>query len=189
MARRIEPIDRIGQRGRIKTFLHQLDLALLEGTGDGDLLRRDAHGYFTFVDRIGDTFRWKGENVATSEVAEALGVVSGIQEANVYGVHVPGQDGRAGMAALVTDPAFDINKLALGLAGNLAPFARPVFIRLLPALEITGTFKQRKVELVKDGFDPGAINDPLYWFNPTSARYEPLTPDDYAAIVSGTAKI
>ena len=73
----------------------------------GDLMQRDEHGYFYFVDRIGDTFRWKGENVATSEVAEALGVVPGIQEANVYGVAVPGEEGRAGMAALVVEPDFD----------------------------------------------------------------------------------
>ena len=63
-------------------------------------MRRDEHGYFYFVDRIGDTFRWKGENVATSEVAEALSAIPGIQEANVYGVKIPGADGRAGMAAL-----------------------------------------------------------------------------------------
>ncbi len=69
----------------------------------GDLMRRDEHGYFYFVDRIGDTFRWKGENVATSEVAEALSTVPGIREVNVYGVSVPGADGRAGMAALVVD--------------------------------------------------------------------------------------
>ena len=78
----------------------------------GDLMRRDEHGYFYFVDRIGDTFRWKGENVATSEVAEALSAIPGIKEANVYGVKVPGADGRAGMAALVVDGGFDITGLA-----------------------------------------------------------------------------
>ncbi len=136
----------------------------------GDLMRRDAQGYFYFVDRIGDTFRWKGENIATSEVSEALSVIPGIKEANVYGVAVPGMDGRAGMAALVTGTGFDIAKLADALSGNLPSYARPVFIRLLPELEITGTFKQRKVELVKDGFDPAAIADPLYWFDPARGR-------------------
>jgi fatty-acyl-CoA synthase len=155
----------------------------------GDLMRRDRHGYFYFVDRIGDTFRWKGENVATSEVAEALGVVPGIAEANVYGVAVPGQDGRAGMAALVVAPDFDPATLPAALAGNLPAYARPVFLRLKPEMEITGTFKQRKVELVKEGFDPAAIADPLYWHNPASGRYEHLDAAAYRDIVSGSAKL
>jgi fatty-acyl-CoA synthase len=153
----------------------------------GDLMRRDAHGYFYFVDRVGDTFRWKGENVATSEVAEALGVVPGIAEANVYGVSVPGQDGRAGMAALVAMPGFDPTYLADKLA--LPAYARPIFLRLAPAMEITGTFKQRKVELVKEGFDPGAIADPLYWHNPASGRYERLDAAAYDTIVAGRVKL
>jgi fatty-acyl-CoA synthase len=155
----------------------------------GDLMRRDHNGYYYFVDRIGDTFRWKGENVATSEVSEALGVVPGIKEANVYGVNVPGADGRAGMAALVTDVLFDPAKLAAALAGNLPAYARPVFLRLLPELEITGTFKQRKVELVQEGFDPAAIKDPLYWLDPATGQYEKLTPDVFAKIASGAVKL
>jgi fatty-acyl-CoA synthase len=155
----------------------------------GDLMRRDAHGYFYFIDRIGDTFRWKGENVATSEVAEALGVITGIREANVYGVNVPGMDGRAGMAALVVAPGFEIAKLAQALAGRLPNYARPVFVRLLPAIEITGTFKHRKLELVRDGFDPDHVRDPLYWFESETGRYEPVTRDVYQAIVSGKAKL
>jgi fatty-acyl-CoA synthase len=163
-------------------------------TGDrwfrtGDLMKRDTNGYFYFVDRIGDTFRWKGENVATSEVSEALGVVPGVKEANVYGVSVPGQDGRAGMAALVTGSGFDVAVLAGALASNLPPYARPVFVRLLPELEITGTFKQRKVELVKDGFDPAAIRDPLYWFDSARRQYVPLTATDYAGVIAGTVKL
>jgi len=154
----------------------------------GDLMRRDAHGYFYFVDRIGDTFRWKGENVATSEVAEALGVVPGIAEANVYGVAVPGQDGRAGMAALVVAPTFDPATLKDTLKDNLPAYARPMFLRLKPEMEITGTFKQRKIELVKEGFDPSAIADPLYWYNATSERYERLDAAAYADIVSGRVK-
>jgi fatty-acyl-CoA synthase len=155
----------------------------------GDLMRRDAQGYFYFVDRIGDTFRWKGENVATSEVAEALGVITGIKESIVYGVVVPGTDGRAGMAALVTTPGFDISKLAAELSTALPAYARPVFIRLLPEIEVTGTFKQRKVDLVKAGFDPNKIRDPIYWFDPETARYEPLTPEVYAAIASGRTRL
>jgi fatty-acyl-CoA synthase len=155
----------------------------------GDLMRRDAHGYFYFVDRIGDTFRWKGENVATSEVSEVLGIFPGVKEANVYGVTVPGMDGRAGMAAVVTGAGFDIAGLAMALSANLPPYARPVFVRLLPELETTGTFKQRKVDLVKEGFDPYTIHDPLYWLDPGAGQYVPLTRADYAAILSGGVKI
>src|SRR5204862_3581017 len=78
----------------------------------GDLMRRDAHGYFYFVDRTGDTFRWKGENVATGEVGEVLAAVRGVREANVYGVTIPGLDGRAGMAALVADGDFSLDDLS-----------------------------------------------------------------------------
>jgi fatty-acyl-CoA synthase len=155
----------------------------------GDLMRRDAHSYFYFVDRIGDTYRWKGENVATSEVTEALSSVPGIREANVYGVTVPGMDGRAGMAALVVDGGFDIAGLAHHLAGKLPPYARPVFLRLQPEIEVTGTFKQRKVELVKEGFDPGTLPNPLFWLNPASGFYEKLTPARYAEIVEDRVKL
>jgi fatty-acyl-CoA synthase len=155
----------------------------------GDLLRSDRHGYYYFVDRVGDTYRWKGENVATSEVSEALSVVPGVQEVNVYGVSVPGADGRAGMAALVATQGFDPATLGEKIAGHLAPFARPIFLRLRPEMEITGTFKLKKADLVKDGFDPSRIDDPLYWFNPARARYEPLTHEVYAGIAAGRVKI
>jgi fatty-acyl-CoA synthase len=155
----------------------------------GDLMRRDAHGYFYFVDRIGDTYRWKGENVATSEVTEALSAMPGIREANVYGVTVPGMDGRAGMAALVVDGAFDVRALAQRLAGKLPHYAQPVFLRLQPRIEVTGTFKQRKVELVKEGFDPAALPNPIYWLNPDRGLYERLTPEGYARIVEDRVKL
>ncbi len=155
----------------------------------GDLMRRDAHGYFYFVDRIGDTFRWKGENVATSEVAEALSVIPGIKEANVYGVAVPGMDGRAGMAALVVDGTLDIAHLAKRLEGRLPPYARPVFLRLQPQIEVTGTFKQRKIEMVREGFDPSAIPNPIFWLNPASGQYEILTPERYADIIADRVKL
>jgi fatty-acyl-CoA synthase len=152
----------------------------------GDLLKQDRDGYFYFVDRLGDTYRWKGENVATSEVAEALSAVPGIAEVNVYVVDVPGCDGRAGMAAVVAKNGFDPEGLAQRI--GLPPYARPLFLRLRPALEITGTFKLKKAELVKQGFDPAVIPDPLYWFDPAAARYRPLTPQAHAAIVAGQVK-
>ncbi|MGH6828937.1 MAG: long-chain-acyl-CoA synthetase [Rhizomicrobium sp.] len=155
----------------------------------GDLMRRDAHGYFYFVDRIGDTFRWKGENVATSEVAEALSAIPGIREVNVYGVGMQGADGRAGMAALVVDGSFDIKALGPRLEAHLAPYARPVFIRLKPEIVVTGTFKQRKLELVRDGFDPRTITDPLYWLNPSTRHYEKLDLGHYDDIAQGRVKL
>jgi fatty-acyl-CoA synthase len=154
----------------------------------GDLMRRDAQGYFYFVDRIGDTFRWKGENVSTGEVGEALAAAPGILEANVYGVAVPGVDGRAGMAALVVDGDFNLDALPVQLKGRLAPYARPIFLRLSPHIDVTGTFKQRKVDLVREGFDPAAIADPLYFLDPASGKYERLTPERYADIVDGRVK-
>jgi fatty-acyl-CoA synthase len=155
----------------------------------GDLMRRDRHGYFYFVDRIGDTFRWKGENVATSEVAEALGAVRGVLEANVYGVAVPNCDGRAGMAALVADSTFEVSGLAETLARSLAGYARPLFLRLQAQIAVTGTFKQRKVDLVRDGFDPTEISDALYWLNAETGRYEGLDTSRYADIVAGRVRL
>jgi fatty-acyl-CoA synthase len=140
----------------------------------GDLLRLDEEGFFYFVDRIGDTFRWKGENVATSEVAEVISCVAGIEEANIYGVEIPGTDGRAGMAALVTNADFDIQVLDRVVEEGLASYARPIFIRILPQMEITGTFKHRKVDLVREGFNPGKLPDRLYFRDPEKGRYVPL---------------
>lgn len=155
----------------------------------GDLLRMDADGFYYFVDRIGDTFRWKGENVATSEVAEVIGVDPGVEEANVYGVAIPGQDGRAGMAALVVNDAFDLERLAEALNRDLAPYARPLFLRLLPQMEITGTFKHRKVDLVRDGFDPRGLADPIYFRDPASGRYVPLDAATCDAIAAGRVRV
>lgn len=155
----------------------------------GDLMRRDRHGYFYFVDRIGDTFRWKGENVATGEVGEALAAVPGIREANVYGVPVPGHDGRAGMAAIVVDGDFSMAMLAAFLAARLPAYARPLFLRLSGAIDVTGTFKQRKIDLVRDGFDPAAVADPVYWLDPERGGYELLTPARHADIIQGRVKL
>lgn len=153
----------------------------------GDLLRMDADDYFYFVDRIGDTFRWKGENVSTSEVAEVLSVCPGVKEANVYGVAVPEQDGRAGMAALVVQEGFDPAPLAERCTRELPAYARPIFLRLLPQIEVTGTFKHRKVELVKEGFDPAAIPDPLYFLD--GERYVPLDAALHARILRGEQRL
>ena len=150
----------------------------------GDLMTRDRDGYFYFVDRVGDTFRWKGENVSTTEVASALLAAPGIKEALVYGVAVPHQDGRAGMAALVVDEAFDLAGLRGRLETALPGYAQPLFLRLTPALATTGTFKPRKLDLIAEGFDPAAGADRLF-FHDRESGFIPLTPALHDRIQAG----
>jgi fatty-acyl-CoA synthase len=130
----------------------------------GDLMRKDAKGYFYFVDRIGDTFRWKGENVATSEVSEAITRCPGVIEATVYGVAIPATDGRAGMAALVVTDDFDLAALRRHLAESLPDYGRPLFLRIRAELETTATFKHKKDDLARAGYDPAGTEDAI-WFN------------------------
>jgi fatty-acyl-CoA synthase len=151
----------------------------------GDLMRKDAHGFFYFIDRIGDTFRWKGENVATSEVAEALCAFPGVRHANVYGVAIPGADGRAGMAALVTGQELDVSALRKHLISRLPRYARPLFLRLLDDIEVTGTFKYSKIGLVREGYDPAAVNDMIYFDNPESNGFARLDDALYNRIQRG----
>lgn len=137
----------------------------------GDLMRRDRDGYFYFVDRIGDTFRWKGENVATSEVSEAISPYPGIEVANVYGVTVPGHDGRAGMVALTVDEDFDLVDFAAHVVDTLPPHARPLFLRLRDDVAMTGTFKLKKSDLVAEGCDPSNTRDPLFLLDVPGRRW------------------
>ena len=156
----------------------------------GDLMRRDADGYFFFIDRVGDTFRWKGENVATSQVGETITGYPAVKDATVYGVQVPGTEGRAGMASIVVDAADALDPQALWayLAARLPGYAVPVFVRLAPRLDLTGTFKQRKLDLVADGFDPGRIADPLLYSDPTARTYRRLDAAAFAAIGAGRVR-
>jgi fatty-acyl-CoA synthase len=128
----------------------------------GDLMRKDEAGFFYFVDRIGDTFRWKGENVSTTEVAAAIRGFAGVVEAIVFGVTITGHEGRAGMAAITTDARFDIDRFSAHLAAVLPSYARPLFLRCCQTLDSTGTYKLTKARLVQDGFLAGG--DPI-WFN------------------------
>ena len=155
----------------------------------GDLMRRDAGGFYYFVDRVGETYRWKGENVSTAEVLTALTAIPGVQEGVVFGVTVPGADGRAGMAALVVDRQFDLKAFRRSVRGRLPAYARPVFLRLLPALESTGTFKPRKQDLVRSGFDPGQVSDPLYVDDPRASAYVPIDAALYAEISAGRVRL
>ena len=155
----------------------------------GDLMRRDERGFYYFVDRVGETYRWKGENVSTAEVLSALTAAPEVQDGVVYGAAVPGTDGRAGMAALVVTAAFDIAAFRADIAGRLPPYARPVFVRLLRSLEATGTFKPRKQDLLREGFDPARIADPLYFDDSRAGAYVPLDPELFAALCEGAVRV
>jgi fatty-acyl-CoA synthase len=154
----------------------------------GDLLRQDADGYYYFVDRVGDTFRWKAENVSTAEVAHVLGDCTGVLEANVYGVEVPGADGRAGMATLVVDDTFDLDEVRDHVTANLAAYARPLFLRIQSEMDITATFKHRKVDAVAEGFDP-KLDDPLWFFDAAEKRYVALDDALHRQILDGQVRI
>jgi fatty-acyl-CoA synthase len=155
----------------------------------GDLMRRDERGFFYFVDRVGETYRWKGENVSTAEVLTALTAVPGVLEGVVYGVAVPGADGRAGMAALVVGRQFDLAEFRRSIAERLPAYSRPVFLRLIATLEATGTFKPRKQDLVAAGFDPARVADPIYFDDARTAAYVPLDPALFAKIAAGSIRI
>jgi len=150
----------------------------------GDLMRRDEHGYFYFVDRIGDTFRWKGENVATSEVSEVMSACPGIIEAIVYGVAVPKRDGRAGMAAVVADGEFNLVTLREHLVKCLPEYARPLFLRIRSELDVTATFKQKKGDLIREGFDPTATADAIYFNDPGRQEFVCIDKSIYDRILT-----
>jgi fatty-acyl-CoA synthase len=155
----------------------------------GDVMRQDEKGFFYFVDRIGDTFRWKGENVATSEVAQALCAFEGILHASVYGVTIPGTEGRAGMAAIVCEGGVDLAGLHRHLTERLPAYARPLFLRLCPQAELTGTFKYAKTDLVVHGFNPSQCADPLYFHHPQRRAYVALDAALYDSILAGAIRI
>ena len=157
----------------------------------GDLLRRDRFRLLYFTDRLGDTFRWKGENVSTTEVQEALSSVPGLAEVNAYGVRVPNTEGRAGMVALVMaeGASFDPVAFKAHVDRSLPGYARPLFVRVSPQLDTTATFKLKKNELQDQGFDPGRVPDPLYLRHPQRDAYVPLDPALYAELASGSLKL
>ncbi|KAI7850793.1 hypothetical protein BDC45DRAFT_572481 [Circinella umbellata] len=157
----------------------------------GDLLHMDQDGFFFFGDRVGDTFRWKSENVATTEVANALGLYPVFAEVNVYGALIPHHDGRAGMAAVVIKQGekLDFKDLYQYLRRKLPRYAIPVFIRFVPSMDLTGTFKQQKVEFRNQGIDVNKIpeTDPVFWLKgDTYVRY---TPEDHARVEAGDVRL
>ncbi|HLH88899.1 MAG TPA: long-chain-acyl-CoA synthetase [Xanthobacteraceae bacterium] len=154
----------------------------------GDLMRKDAQGYFYFVDRIGDTFRWKGENVSTEEVAAAVAGCPGVLDATVYGVPVPGADGKAGMAALVVGDCFDLSVLRRQLE-CLPAYARPVFVRIRQELETTATFKHQKGELAQEGYDPAATADAIYCNDPSVGTFVRMDSAMFARVRAGQIRL
>ncbi|CAL8243266.1 unnamed protein product [Lota lota] len=175
------------EKKRLRDVLRKGDVYF----NSGDLLRVDLEGFIYFQDRVGDTFRWKGENVATTEVADVLSLAGCVRESNVYGVAVPGHEGRAGMATLTfkDGTTLDCKETFAHISYYLPPFAWPQFIRIQNDLELTGTFKQVKFKLVKEGFDPNTIRDPLFIADPSRKMYRPLTPDMYDSICLGKVKL
>jgi fatty-acyl-CoA synthase len=154
----------------------------------GDLMRRDEKGFFYFVDRIGNTFRWKGENVATSEVAAALCEFDGVVDASVTGVEIPGCDGKAGMAILVADGAIDLVALRRHLVERLPPYARPLFVTICGEIEITGTFKHSKAA-GPPSYDPTATTNQIYFNDPARDAFVRLDADLYRRIRRGEVRL
>ncbi|XP_059192025.1 hsFATP2a_ACSVL_like domain-containing protein [Centropristis striata] len=175
------------EKKRLRNVLKKGDLYF----NTGDLLRFDDMNFVYFQDRVGDTFRWKGENVATSEVADSLTMAHCILQANVYGVKVEGHEGRIGMATVTLREGedFDCSDTYKQVVNYLPAYARPRFIRIQPRLELTGTFKMKKVKLVEEGFHPAHIQDPLYFLDSEKKTYVPMTEDIYRAITCREIKL
>nr|XP_003229743.3 PREDICTED: long-chain fatty acid transport protein 4 [Anolis carolinensis] len=156
----------------------------------GDVLVMDELGYMYFRDRTGDTFRWKGENVSTTEVEGTLSRLLSMTDVVVYGVEVPGAEGKAGMAAIVDpDHTCDLERFAEDMKKALPAYARPIFLRLVLELNKTSTFKFQKMDLRKEGYDPNVVKDRLYYLEPRLGRYLPLDLEAYRRIQSGQAKL
>uniref|UniRef100_A0A4X1TVJ0 long-chain-fatty-acid--CoA ligase n=2 Tax=Sus scrofa TaxID=9823 RepID=A0A4X1TVJ0_PIG len=179
------PLPGVG-RLALRPNLHQDGQAYLTG----DVLVMDELGYLYFRDRTGDTFRWKGENVSTTEVEGTLSRLLNMADVAVYGVEVPGTEGRAGMAAVANPTgSCDLERLAQLLEKELPLYARPIFLRLLPELHKTGTFKLQKTDLRKEGFDPAVVKDPLFYLDARKGRYVPLDREAYTLIQAGEVKL
>eukprot|EP00127_Corallochytrium_limacisporum_P006260 Clim_evm4s224 gene=Clim_evmTU4s224 len=156
----------------------------------GDIFVYDSNGFFYFMDRVGDTFRWKGENVSTTEVAHAFSKLSWVYECNVYGVLVPNHDGRAGMAAVSVKGGESFDPVDFYHAGETLPiYARPAFVRLISKMDTTGTFKHRKVDMQKDGFDPVKCNGDVYVRDDSAKTYIKIGEKEMAELVVGNMRL
>jgi len=150
----------------------------------GDILVMDGEGWLYFQDRKGDTFRWRGENVSTTEVEAVISKILGNSSNVVYGVKVPGSEGKAGMAAIQSESPVDLDKICEGLAAELPSYARPIFIRIVKKLDMTGTYKLQKTQLQKEGFDVGLFEDEVYFKGPRDQRYRRLDVPAYNTLMA-----
>ncbi|XP_051896132.1 long-chain fatty acid transport protein 2-like isoform X2 [Pristis pectinata] len=157
----------------------------------GDLMMVDHDNFIYFQDRIGDTFRWKGENVATIEVADVFSTLDFVQNACVYGVTVPGHEGRIGMAAIQLHPGkdWDGERLYEHVVAHLPSYARPRFLRQQRAIETTGTFKYYKVTLVKEGFNPTTVQDSLFILDDEKRAYVPMDQEAYQSVINNLIRL
>lgn len=170
----------------VRDVFRKGDLAFLSG----DILVMDDEGYLYFKDRTGDTFRWKGENVSTIEVENMISRVTGLSGVVVYGVEVPGTEGRAGMAAIIDrDDTLNLEQLYDGMTKSLASYARPLFIRTVKQVEMTGTFKLKKITVQKEGFNINIIKDKIFFLDVKKRAYVPLTAEIYNKIISGEIRV
>uniref|UniRef100_A0AAQ5ZF71 long-chain-fatty-acid--CoA ligase n=1 Tax=Amphiprion ocellaris TaxID=80972 RepID=A0AAQ5ZF71_AMPOC len=174
----------------VSFWLNQMNTEWTLSLSPGDVLIMDENGHMYFKDRTGDTFRWKGENVSTTEVEGTLSRLLDMKDVVVYGVEVPGAEGKAGMAA-IADPSHstDLEKFVKDMEKALPPYARPVFLRFLPEVNKTGTFKFQKTDLRRDSFDPTAVSDRLYFLDSSRGRYVQLDEELYRSILSGKNKL
>jgi fatty-acyl-CoA synthase len=153
----------------------------------GDLMRYDEEDFFYFVDRIGDTYRWKGENVSTAEVADVIAQTPGVKETTVCGIHVPGMEGQAGLAAVVLENGrFDAEQF-WRVAQELPSYAQPRFVRVIDNFDTTATFKIQKVALRKEGIDPVKQAGRVYVRQ--DRGYAPLTPELWSEIAGGGGRL
>ena len=156
----------------------------------GDMLRNMGFRHAQFADRLGDTFRWKGENVATQEVEKAIDSFAGVSASAVYGITMPGSDGKAGMAAIIRDDKItpDVTRLAQHLKASLPKYAVPIFVRFVPDFEWTATHKIKKTNLKNEGYDLSQVKGEIYILLPGSEEYEKLNDDIYRNIIAGKYK-
>jgi len=182
---------RIGAMGRVPAYLKsRFNIEIVAHDVESGTIPRGSDG-FCILAAHGETgeFRWKAENVATGEVAAVLSQNPNIVQANVYGVKVPGTDGRAGMASIVSSGDLDLQKLHADVTAALPHYARPVFLRIGEETDTTGTFKFKKTNLVKAGFDPKNTNDALWVASPISGAYEPIDAAMFEKIMNGDLRL
>ncbi|KAH7032351.1 fatty acid transporter [Macrophomina phaseolina] len=182
-----------GNKRKVENVFEEGDLWFRSG----DMLRLDSEGRLYFVDRMGDTFRWKAENVSTTEVSDVIGAHPHVAEANVYGIAVPHTEGRCGGAAItfangVTEESFDFEGLARHAIKSLPRYAVPIFLRITPKIDYTGTLKMQKVRLRDEGMNVELVEksgDRLYWLPTGGDRYVPFTVEDYRKIQDAKLKL